>query len=248
MIKEELFGLIFTLVVGLAFIFDLLLLKLFKNKKYFTYLFGLTFSIMIGMIIFDIFPEILEIFKFFELVPKILYIVLSVIGGFLLLFFLDRFVPEHEHSDKKEKHDKHISHIGFVSAFALILHNFIEGLAIYSITLTSVKSGILMMFAVILHNIPLGMSIISTFNTTKAKKIVIMILLVISSVLGGISGLLIDFNEVFLGILIAITLGMLIYVIIFEILHEIVFTKEKKQAILGVISGIVIMIIAMLFE
>ena len=57
-----------------------------------------------------------------------------------------------------------------VTIIALAIHNLIEGLTLYNITLTSIKSGLLMMISIALHNIPLGFQIGNTIKLNKNSK------------------------------------------------------------------------------
>ena len=47
-------------------------------------------------------------------------------------------------------------------------------------------------------------------------------------------------NDFVIGILISLTLGMIIYLIIFELLPHIMHSKNKKLSILGILIGIVV--------
>ena len=155
--------------------------------------------------------------------PKDLdFVVIGNQNESIVLKLLDKFVPEHdnEHSLSHECTEENLMHIGIVSSLAIILHNIIEGMAVYSMTIESVKLGLLVALGVGLHNIPMGMVIYSTLEKEKKnKKIILLSLVVLSTFIGGLLMLLISnlLNEFVMGILICITLGMLLYIIIFEL-------------------------------
>ena len=55
-------------------------------------------------------------------------------------------------------------------------------------------------------------------------------------------------NEFIIGGLICITLGMLIYIIIFELIPHIIHSKNKLLSLIGVLIGIFIIILSSIFE
>ena len=54
-----------------------------------------------------------------------------------------------------------------MSSVAIILHNIIEGMAVYSMAAESLNVGVMIAFGVGLHNIPMGMIIYSTLVKEK---------------------------------------------------------------------------------
>ena len=163
--------------------------------------------------------------------------------------FLDLFVPDHHEKEHEKIDEENLTHIGIVSSVALILHNIIEGMAIYTGILSSLELGILMCIGVGLHNIPMGMVLTSTFYTSNKKwktTTLIIVLTAISTFFGGIfmyfmSGMM---NEFLLGILLSITTGMVSYIVCFELLPHLMEHKKEKGTILGVLLGMVILMIS----
>ena len=58
-----------------------------------------------------------------------------------------------------------------------------------------------------------------------------------------LSGILV--NEIILGILLSITLGMLVYISVFELLPRILEMKNKKYSIAGILLGVLLIVITM---
>ncbi len=232
-------AIIITLLSGLSFLVGYLITKFVKNqKKLVIFSVGFSFIIIIGLVLFDLLPECLEVMK-----PKWAIIGYAV-AGLLILKALDFFVPDHEHSSN---HEHHMEHIGLISTIALVLHNLIEGTAIYSTALTDTKMGLMMALAVSFHNIPLGIQVSSLVKNKKEKALLLSIL-VISSILGVILINLfkITLDNAVLGILISITLGMLIYISMFELLCEIKEHIKDKMLWIGFILGIAVATIGLL--
>lgn len=228
-------ALIITIISSLSFFVGYIITKFIKNeKKLVIFSTGFAFVIILGLILFHLLPECLE------LISNKLIIVLCVIAGILILKALDYFIPDHNHS---HGHD-HIEHIGIISSLALILHNVIEGTALYTTSTTDIKLGIIMAIGVAFHNIPLGIQISSMIKNNK-NKLLMIILLVVSCIIGPILLNLIGItlDTALLGVLISITLGMLIYISMFELLCEIKEHKKNKEMLYGVIIGLILIIV-----
>lgn len=246
-------GLFVTLALGLFIMLGTIIALYVKNNENFiTFSIGLAFGVMFMLVIFDLLPEVTEIFfASYRWYFAILIILSLIIVGILLLKMLDYFVPDHDHEDKHE--DKHLHHIGIVSTVAISLHNIIEGMAIYSVFLNDLKSGILLSIGVGLHNLPLGMAIASMFynyNGSRVKTLFISLFMSLTTFIGGV--LLYIFgssiNEIALGALMAITLGMIIYIMFFELFIHIKNEGNKKISIFGILTGIIIIFISILIH
>ena len=237
-------GIILTLISGLFFLVGILSLKDKKDKdKTVNFTIALAFVVMIGLLVFDLLPELIETKNFLLAIPALV--------GFILLIILDKLIPHHhhDHTEKhcdKHDHELHLNHIGIVTIMALAIHNMIEGLTLYNITLSSVESGILMMLSISLHNIPLGFQIGNSLKTKKYSNLLIFILC-ISCFIGELLLILFgSLNEIIINILLALTFGMLLYLLIFELFGEIKNSLNKKESIYGIIIGIMILLITMI--
>ena len=204
---------------------------------------------MISLILFELIPEVIEIFSNNQsIVCTIALTIIFVAIGILILKILDLFIPDHDNKSTSNK----LYHIALITSISLIIHNILEGMAVYSTLVNSIKMGIFVCLGVGVHNIVLGMVITSffyKFNNNKQKTLLIMLLVSLSTFLGGTLSLVIGTtSELIEGIILAITLGMLIYITIFELLPHIIKSKNKKNSIIGITLGIIILIISLLFE
>ena len=152
---------------------------------------------------------------------------------------------EHEHhEDDEEKidHVLHMEHISTVTITALLLHNMIEGMALYGVASNNIKSGLLMLLGIGLHNLPFGFQI-GSFGKNKENRGLIC-LLVLSGFIGGLLfSIFGSFNYLVEAIILSLTIGMLLHILIFELLKEIIQEIHKKETIYGIIIGIIILII-----
>lgn len=249
------FGLLLTLFLGVFILIGSLIVFFTKNNdKFIKFSMGLAFGVMIMLVSFDLFPEVFHIFlEKYSLLKTILIVSILCFLGIFLLKLFDLFIPHHEHSSNKKHVEGHLEHIGFVSSIALILHNIIEGMALYSVVLNSLEMGLLLSLGIGLHNIPLGMIVASSFyhsNNNKKKTLFISLGLSISTFVGGLLMYLLSniISEITVGVLLGITLGMIMYIALFELLRHILKEKDKKYCFLGTLFGVLIIIISLLFH
>lgn len=242
--NNDMYGILFTFLVGISFLVVLIISKyLKKNNNFVIFALGLSFTIMIGMIMFDLLPEVYELFG--DIAIKIPLIIIISLLGFGILYSLDILIPDHhEESDKLNKDN--LLHISIITTVALVIHNFIEGASLYTVTLTSIKSGLLMSIAVILHNIPLAFTIMLSLGKNKKRNVILILSLILSSLLGGIFINLFKLSNFVLGCIISVTLGMIIYLIVVELYKEIKKEIKNKYCYLGLILGIVLVVLSFL--
>ena len=144
--------------------------------------------------------------------------------------------------EEKEDHKNHIEHISTITIIALLLHNIIEGMALYGVATTDLKSGILMLTGIGLHNLPFGFQISATKKNNKNKMLIT--LLVLSGGIGGLIFLIFgNLSPILEGIIIALTLGMLLHILFFELLKEVYEEIHKKETIYGIIIGIILLVV-----
>ena len=247
----KIIGLLLALISGLFFVLGFIIANKTKNKDKLSYLaVSLAFVVMLNLIFFDLIPEIIEIFS-----DKLYIAIMISLIGFGILKGLDLFIPDHHHvhHDNEKNHDEHNSHvyhIGVITLISLLLHNIIEGIAIYGLTLKGAHAGLLMCVGVALHNIPLGIEIAVSLSKQSHKRwsnIGLIILLAMSSLLGAsFVSLFGAVSEIFLGIVTCLTLGMIIYIAFLELLPEIRNNHKHKEVYYGIIIGIVIIILSLL--
>lgn len=230
----------FFIIIGVIIAFFLK-----KQKKVLDFIFAFALSILTMLILVDLLGHTIE-----HLGIKHIYLfILFTCLGLLIFKIIDDFVPEHEDAKMTKKEEKkNIVHIGVLATIALIIHNFVEGMAIYLTSANDINLGIMMALGVGLHNIPLGIIITTTLNSDKntGKYLFCIISLFISSFLGGLLLYLLNINtvsDIVIGSLLALTIGMLLYIIIFELYPKVKKTTNKKITIIGLVTGVIIALI-----
>lgn len=243
-------GLLTTLLLGLFIIIGALIALIIKRKeRVVDFSLGLAFSVIIMLILTDMLPEVIE-----HLGTKYLYLFLIfTLVGYGMLKVLDHFIPDHDddgHMDTAYEKKENLVHIGIITSLALVLHNIIEGMAVYSSVISDASLGLAITLGIGFHNIPLGMVVAGTFHQSReniSKTILSIIAVSLSTFIGGLILFFLDLtaiSSVILGILLSITLGMLLFISLSELLPRLRATKNKKAAITGIIIGIIIQLIA----
>ncbi len=189
--------------------------------------------------------------------------VASFFAGMLLIAIIDRFVPEMEnpHELKRIEEAEHPSEtfrkkkllrMGLISAMAIGLHNFPEGLATFTAALREPALGIAIAVAIAIHNIPEGIAVsVPVYYATgdKKKAFRLSFLSGLAEPIGALVGYLIlmpFLNDVVFGILFASVAGIMVFISIDELLPAAREYGEAHLSIYGVISGMIIMAISLL--
>ena len=251
---NTIFGLCLTLILGLCVLLGVFIVKLLKNSdKFLQFSISLGITVMVLLSLFELIPEALDnVTSKLSVLTGSFIVLIFVFLGIIVLRLLDYFIPDHETTENKTSANSNLYHIGIMSSIAILIHNIIEGMAVYATTISSYSMGILVSIGVGIHNIAMGIVIYSTLSKTKKSRIekAIMLGLVIISTFVG--GLLVVINEqmvnnvLALGILLSITTGMLIYIVIFELLPKFIESKNTTAKVFGILMGIITMTISFL--
>lgn len=229
-------ALLLTFLSGLFYLVGIIIYKFVKHKNELTVAaISCAAVVIIGLIVFDLAPELIE--------QDNAWLFVFVILGFVLLFLIDKLIPHHhhkhhDHDEATKEHKDRLEHVSTITILALSMHNLIEGMALYSISLESIRSGTLMLIGVGLHNLPFGFQIAGTKNK------LLVFLLVISAFLGGLVVFFFgNIDEFLQGVVLAISMGMLLHILLFELFKEIRENIRQKMAIYGIIIGVILLII-----
>lgn len=131
----------------------------------------------------------------------------------------------------KEEEDKQLIKTSLITALAIGLHNFPEGLVTFAATVSDPAFGASVAFAIALHNIPEGVAVAMPvyFGTgSKLKALLWAFLSGVAEPIGGLIGYaLIDavFGESLYGVLFGFTAGIMVYISFKELLP----TARKKD-------------------
>ena len=242
--------LLLSIISGLFFLLGFLFTKVFKKKDNLNvFATSMALVVMLGMLLFDLIPEVVEILE--ELsgnnIVRLLLVIVFVLFGILVLKIFDKLLPHHEHNhnhERKNEHENHEHHVGLIMTFPLIIHNILEGMSMYLVGINNFKAGILMSLAVGFHNFPLGIEISSSIKENNKKRI-ILISLILSGLLGSAIMLLLNnsISNLFMLPMLGVAIGMIIYIVLFELLGDVIMYKKEKYTYIGFLIGTIIVLI-----
>jgi ZIP family zinc transporter len=196
-----------------------------KLQNKLNYLLGFVAGLMLGVVVFDLLPEI------FELAQEGVNIIYPMIGlalGFIGFHFAEQMTVVHTSHEEGYKSHAH-SHVGKLSIYALILHRLLDGLSIGVAFQINAVLGIAVAIAVIAHSFADGLNVISLGKLYKQDKH-LGILLAVSSVVPVLGILLASFITLPVAVLVvylAVFAGFLMYLAAADILPEAHREKPK---------------------
>lgn len=180
--------------------------------------------------------------------------------GIIFIGLIDLFIPEAQNphhfkapqSPVNLHEDEILMRSAFLTALAIGIHNFPEGLATLGAALTNLKLGIVTAVAISIHNIPEGISVsVPIFYATgdKNKAFVYSFLSGISEPIGAITGFIIlmpFLSERLLASLLAFAAGIMVYISLDQLLPMAHRYGHSHTAICGTIAGMFIMGVGLL--
>ncbi len=181
---------------------------------------GFTAGVLLGVVSFDIFPEIFALVEKLKVEPIIP--MLSLVGGFLIFHILEKILLIHHSQEDEYGQHKHPT-VGILSALALTGHSFLDGVGIGLGFQISPSIGILVAIAVISHDFADGIntvSLVKVHRNTDKKALWFLFLDALAPVAGVFSTLLFQLPDNILLLYLGFFAGFLLYIGASDILPE----------------------------
>ena len=192
----------------------------FRNKHQIHAILGFTAGVLLGVVAFDVFPEIFTLIQAHHM-PPIAPMVAFVVG-FLAFHIVEKLTIIHYmHEDEYAAHNHPL--VGVLSALALIGHSFADGLGIGLGFQVSTEAGVLVALAVIAHDFSDGLNTVSlvlTYNNTAGRARLLLACDALAPVLGAASTLLFTLPEHFLVLYLGVFAGFLMHIGASDILPQ----------------------------
>ena len=183
--------------------------------------------------------------------------------GMFLIAIIDRLVPSSENphelrkvediNSKSKGIDKgRLMRMGTLTAMAIAIHNFPEGLATFTAAIKDPSLGIAIAVAIAIHNIPEGIAVsIPVYYATGSRKKAFRLSFLsgLSEPVGALIGYLIlfsFFNEVIFGVLFASVAGIMVFISLDELLPTAREYGEAHMSIYGLMAGMIVMAVSLL--
>lgn len=190
-----------------------------KNKDKLHRLLGFTAGVVMGVVAFDLLPEI---FKSLGHGVTARAAMVALMCGFLVFHIVEKSILIH-HSHEQEYEVHHHPQVGFASALALSGHSFLDGLGIGLGFQAGNAVGIAVAIAVIAHDFSDGLNTVTLMmvNRNSRRKAFGMLLVdALAPVAGAIVGTLVHISPEGLTLYLGFFAGFLLYIGASEILPE----------------------------
>ena len=198
---------------------------------------GFTAGALVGLVAFDLLPEIFEISVNEGL--NITWPMVGLVVGFLLFHTIEKSILIH-HSHEKEYVVHRHPHVGFASALALIGHSFLDGMSIGLAFQIDNAVGIAVAIAVIGHRFAdgfNGVNLMLFHRNNREQSLKVLAIIAVAPILGAISTLFYTFPESALGVYLGFFAGFLLYIGASDILPQAHSTGSARATIGFTILG-----------
>ena len=236
---------------------------------------GLSAGVMIFISLAELFPEAQsEITALCSIRHGEAFVLLAFFAGMGIITLIDFLIPEYENPHEasglsldaktaavgvleQTGNEKALHRLGLLSALAIAIHNFPEGIATFIGALNDPQMGAGITFAIAIHNIPEGIAVaIPIYYATKSKgkALLYATLSGFSEIIGALLclGVTAVFGVELTGggpvfpLILASVAGIMIYISLDELLPTAEKYGKHHIAIAGVIAGMAIMGVSLL--
>ncbi len=214
-----------------------------RSRNWLNLTLALTTGVVLGLVTFDLLPEIFEISQSAGLDTVWPMIALTV--GFLMFHLFERFVPLHESSEARYEPHRHPK-LGVARALALTGHSFLDGLSIGVAFQVSSEVGAAVAIAVVGHRFADGFDTTTfmLFHNTKLKNIKRWLAVVIlMPILGGLSSLVFTLSESALAIYLGFFAGLLLYIAASNLLPQAHSEESSRKSFGLTVLGVILIFI-----
>lgn len=202
---------------------------------------GYTAGVLLGVVAFDLLPEIISLIEKTKTPTYIPMVALVV--GFMLFHIVEKSILIH-FSQEHEYEVHHHPDVGIASALALAGHSFLDGVAIGLGFQAGGAIGVAVAIAVIAHDFSDGLNTVNLMlvNKNSSRRSKIMLLVdALAPVAGAISTLFFHLPDNLLVLYLGFFAGFLLYIGTSEILPE-AHSKHSSYWTIGLtILGLVTM-------
>lgn len=189
--------------------------------------------------------------------------VAAFFAGFGMVAIIDKLVPDYENPHEMHKVEEidnkakardfnKLYRVGVLTALAIGIHNFPEGLVTFFGTLSDVKLGMVLAFAIAIHNIPEGIAVaIPVYYSTGSRKktFIYSFLSGLAEPIGGVVGYLVlmpFINQTVIGVVFALVAGIMVFISLDSLLPSAEKYGNHHLSIWGMVAGMILMAVSLL--
>lgn len=251
-------ALLLTLLAGLSTGIGSMLVFFSKthNTKFLSCALGLSAGVMVYVSFMELMPLSIEgMMKAFGEKLAMTYVLLSFFGGMGLIAVIDFLIPEDEnpHEMHNIKKTRDLKRTGLMLAFTIGIHNFPEGIATFVSALENVAIALPIVIAIAIHNIPEGIAVsVPIYHSTGSRKKAFWLSFSsgLAEPIGAVFAALFHmplWSPVVNAVCMAAVAGIMVFISFDELLPGSEEYGHHHYAIGGVVVGMILMAISLLF-
>ena len=215
----------------------------FRSKDSFHLVLGLSAGLLLGLVGFDLLPEVFEMnTDQFAGVPVVS---IAILAGFLILHIVERGYGSHEPAESHYGHDhEHHSVSGIVGALAMGGHVFLDGIGLGVAFQVSNSLGIAVFLAIVVHAFSDGLNTVSMLVKSghwTSRSYALLGVDAIARIGGATFGTYLALSDSLLSIYLALFSGFLIYLATSHILPEAHSRHSSRWTFGATIVGVIAM-------
>lgn len=218
-----------------------------RHRTHLRHILGLTAGIILGVIAFDILPEMFHIIEEFHIDAT--WPMVALVLGFLGFHVAEKMLLiHHEHEDQYGVH-RH-PQVGVLSALALGGHSLLDGIGIGLAFQIHTGIGITVAIALIAHKFADGLntaSLMLAHKNSTTRAFLMVLLNAVLPIIGALSTLLFEMPEQWLTYYLGFYAGFLLYIGASDILPQAHDEKSDRLTIGLTILGVAFMFVVTRF-
>lgn len=213
-----------------------------SSNKFLSFVLSIASGLMLSVICFSLIPEALKIID-------ISIILIGIISGIMFMIFCESFInKKYNLKEENMNNRKKLLITGIIISVGLVVHNIPEGIAIGAGYTESITLGLSIAIAICIHDIPegLSMAIPLKYGGMENWKIICSIILSgvatgIGAIIGGIIG---NISVEIVALCLSFAGGAMLYIVSGELIPEYNKLYQGRMNVLGIMSGILIGLLA----
>ena len=202
---------------------------------------GLTAGILLGLVAFNLLPEIFNISANQNL--NVIWPMVAFTVGFLLFHTVEKLILVHDSHEKQYSTHSH-PYVGIASSAALIVHSFLDGMSIGLAFSLSNAIGIAVAVAVIAHRFADGFSSVNLMMLSKnshSQTMKVLTAVTLAPIFGVLASLLFTLPPSALAIYLAFFGGFVLYISASDILPQAHSQKTSRAPLAMTFLGVAVM-------
>ena len=234
------------IIIGILAIMCTLLGGLFaiRFKDSLHLVLGFSAGAVIGVALFDLIPESISLGTQAHSISTVMILIAA---GFLVYMIIDRLFSLHSH-DEDECHKP--SHQGLPASLSLVLHSFLDGLAIGLAFKITPTIGWVVATAVLAHDFSDGINTVNIIYKNDGNRRQAMFWLILDAVapfLGIVATFFFTISESNLGLILAVFAGLFLYLGASDLIPESHHRHPSFWTTVMTILGVVILFLVTRF-